>query len=477
MVFSSLTFIFIFLPIVLFLLALCRKTHYQNTLLFLSSLLFYSWGGISYTLILLCSLVLNFFLGRRIERAIKSKVWLTIGILLNLSSLIVFKYTNFLVENGNILLHAIGLPTISIVKIVLPIGISFYTFQAISYLVDVYRKQVQAQTNFIKLGTYIALFPQLIAGPIIRYNEIETQLTTRSYTLNNIYDGTLRFCFGLARKILIANQLARIVDTIFSQSTETLTPVTAWFGAICYALQIYYDFAGYSDMAIGLGRIFGFRFPENFNLPYTARSIREFWRRWHITLSAWFKDYLYIPLGGNRGTKWQTYRNLFVVFLLTGLWHGANWTFLIWGLLHGLFIILERVGFDRLLEKSIRPLQHIYTLLVVVLAWVFFRADSLSQALCFIQHMFGIHAPSNGNQILLQYMQPSYLMVLFIALLGCTPIFQNLNEHCTTAIHNGHTGLLHARQITILFGIIFVLLSTCCFLVVGGYNPFIYFRF
>lgn len=478
MVFSSLTFLFLFLPVVLFLLSLCRKTPYQNTLLFLSSLLFYAWGGVSYTLILLISIVVNFLFGNAIEKSPHHKRrWLAMGIILNLSALVFFKYANFIVDNFNILSGMFGISPITLKSIVLPIGISFYTFQAISYLVDVYRGQVQAQKNFIQLGTYIALFPQLIAGPIIRYREIESQLTQRSFTWENLYEGIKRFCFGLARKVLVANQLAIIADDIFARSPHTLTSATAWLGALVYSLQIYYDFAGYSDMAIGLGRMFGFRFPENFHFPYLAESVRGFWRRWHITLSNWFKDYLYIPLGGNRKGRFRTYLNLYIVFFLTGLWHGASWTFVIWGLMHGTFMVIERGGFGRLLEKTFKPLRILYTLLIVVTAWVFFRADNLGYAVQFLGRMFSFRFGDGISVFVTFYHQPRFLIAGLIAVLGCTPLFDFLNTKWKTAIQNGCRGLEHARYVCVMAGIACVIALTCCLLVTGGYNPFIYFRF
>ncbi|MBR6333301.1 MAG: MBOAT family protein [Bacteroidales bacterium] len=477
MVFSSLTFLFLFLPVVLFLLSLCRKIPYQNTLLFLSSLLFYAWGGVSYTLILLGSIVVNFLAGNAIQNhPHHRKLWFTLAVILNLSSLIFFKYANFLVDNVNVLTSIFGISPIFLKRILLPIGISFYTFQGISYLTDVYRGQVKAQTNFIRLGTYIALFPQLIAGPIIRYHEIEPQLSQRDFSWENLYQGIQRFCFGLARKILIANQLALIADDIFARAPGTITSATAWLGALVYALQIYYDFAGYSDMAIGLGRMFGFRFPENFNFPYLATSIRDFWRRWHITLSAWFKDYLYIPLGGNRKGKGRTYLNLYIVFFLTGLWHGASWTFVVWGLMHGTLMVVERLGFDRLLEKSYQPLRHLYTLLMVVVAWVFFRADSLDYAVTFVGRMFSFQG-GGLSPFMAYYRQPLYWVVGIIALLGATPLFDWLNRQWKTAVCNGNRCMSHLRYWSVMIGMVAVLFISCCFLVTGGYNPFIYFRF
>ena len=477
MIFSSLTFLFLFLPIVICLLALCRRVSYQNTLLFIASILFYAWGGVSYTLILLVSIFVNYICGLLIARRRWRTFWLALAVILDLSALAFFKYANFIVDNFNILGGVFGISHITLRNIVLPIGISFYTFQGISYLVDVYRGQVQAQTNIIKLGTYIALFPQLIAGPIIRYHEIEPQLSNRDFSFENMYEGIRRFCIGLARKVFIANQLAIIADNIFARAPETMPWWALWIGALCYSLQIYHDFAGYSDMAIGLGRMFGFRFPENFNFPYLATSIREFWRRWHITLSAWFKDYLYIPLGGNRKGEKRTFLNLYIVFFLTGLWHGASWTFVVWGLLHGSFMVLERIGFDRLLGKLFKPVQHLYALLVVIIAWVFFRADGITYALHYVRQMFAFAGSSGNGLSLQQYLQPSFILFAIVGVAGCTPLFARCHEALQTAIARGNKPLWHLQQIGTIATITILLLTVSSFLIAGSYNPFIYFRF
>lgn len=477
MVFSSLTFLFLFLPIVICLLALCRRVPYQNTLLLVASILFYAWGGVTYTLILIGSILVNYVFGLLIARRERHrKWWLILAIILDLSALAFFKYANFIVDNFNILGGLFGISPVTLRNIVLPIGISFYTFQGISYLVDVYRKQVQAQTNIIKLGTYIALFPQLIAGPIIRYHLIEPQLSNRDFTFENLYEGIRRFCIGLARKVFIANQLAIIADDIFARAPETMPWWAVWIGALCYSLQIYHDFAGYSDMAIGLGRMFGFSFPENFNFPYLATSIREFWRRWHITLSAWFKDYLYIPLGGNRKSETRTFLNLYIVFFLTGLWHGASWTFVVWGLLHGSFMVLERVGFDRILGKTFKPVQHLYALVVVVIAWVFFRANGITYALNYVRQMFAFTS-NEGGIFMAQYLQPSFILFAVVGIAACTPLFARGHEALQTAIAKGNRTLWHLQHIGVLSAIILTLLAVCSFLVAGSYNPFIYFRF
>ena len=477
MVFSSLTFLFLFLPFVVLLLTFCRATSYQNALLLLASLLFYAWGGVSYTLILVGSILLNYLFGILLGKASRHrKAFFALAVTLNLSTLVFFKYANFLVDNFNVLSGVFGLSSFTIRHIVLPIGISFYTSQGISYLTDVYRGQVQPQRDPIRLGAYIALFPQLIAGPIIRYHEIEKQLTTRDYTWENLYAGLQRFMFGLFRKVVIANQLAVIADDIFARSPETLTTGTAWIGAAVYALQIYYDFAGYSDMAIGLGRMFGFTFPENFRFPYLAESVRDFWRRWHITLSAWFKDYLYIPLGGNRVGERRTYLNLYIVFFLTGLWHGASWTFVVWGLLHGTFMVVERLGFGKILSRSWQPLRMLYTLLVVIVAWVFFRSDSLGYALHYVGRMFHLTGSAPANVFMMRYVQLPYILVAVLAVLGSTRLFQVLNEGWEQRAEN-HPIAWHLRKLSILLGMVITLGIVTCFLVTGGYNPFIYFRF
>jgi alginate O-acetyltransferase complex protein AlgI len=401
---------------------------------------------------------------------------LTIAVALNLALLLFFKYFNFLVDNYNLLTSVFKISPVTVTKIILPIGISFYTFQGLSYLVDVYRKTVEPQYSFIKLGTFIALFPQLIAGPIIRYNEIQTQLTQRKFNTTNFYDGIKRFMFGLARKVIIANQISVMVDDIFSRSPNEIPMLTAWIGIVGYALQIYHDFAGYSDMAIGLGKMFGFTFPENFNFPYIAKSLQQFWRRWHITLSAWFKNYLYIPLGGNRCSGKRVLLNLYIVFFLTGLWHGASWNFVLWGLIHGTFLVLERIGLNRLLEKSFVFVQHIYTLFVVLMAWVFFRIDDLSVAINYIKSLFGCSAATMQNIYIYRYFSLDFILIFMIAILGITPFFGFLNNQINILAQKFRF-MFHLKYILIALGIILVLFIIINQLVIGSYNPFIYYRF
>lgn len=458
-------------------LSICKKISYQNTFLFTASLLFYSWGGIRYTIILLISIFLNWLFGLGITTyKNRKKLFLITGVLANVLILIFYKYTNFFIDNSNILLSYFNLNPITIEKIVLPIGISFYTFQGISYIIDVYREVVPAQKNILKLGTYISLFPQLIAGPIIRYKELEIQLTERTFSLDNFYEGLKRFILGLARKVLIANQLALVADAIFSRNPESLGMLPAWIGIICYSLQIYYDFAGYSDMAIGLGRMFGFTFPENFNFPYISKSIKEFWRRWHMTLSAWFKDYLYIPLGGNRCSKRRLYFNLYVVFFCTGFWHGASWNFIVWGLWHGTFLVIERIGLGEWLEKRSSIVQHIYSLLVVMIGWVFFRAENLALALEYLKSMFWIRQETIPNLFLLEYATIYNYVILTIAIICACPVVAKLNDRLREkSLTNECLG--NVRYITIVIAIVVVLILTTNYLINGGYNPFIYFRF
>ncbi len=477
MIFSSLVFLYIFLPAVLVLLALCWKSSYQNLILFLASLVFYAWGGISFTMILIGSILLNYVAGLIIDKYPKSsKITLTIAIVLNLGMLGYFKYANFFVDNLNVLTTLFGFSSITVSKVILPIGISFFTFQGISYLADVYRKTVTVQRNPIILGTYIALFPQLIAGPIIRYNTLESQFLKRQFCWENLFSGIKRFIFGLARKVLIANQLAVIADEMFARSSSDLTPLMAWIGIVCYALQIYHDFAGYSDMAIGLGKMFGFDFPENFNFPYIAQSIQDFWRRWHITLSAWFKDYLYIPLGGNRCSRRRLLLNLYIVFFCTGLWHGASWNFVIWGLLHGTFLVIERIGLNKTLTKIASPPRHLYTLIIVLVAWVFFRADTLPTAFDYVKTLFFINRGTLDNALLIKYVAPSTISIFVIAILGSTPLFSRLWQ--SVSAWNKKRSVTMTLQYSVLcLALIGVMVAVTCLLCVGSYNPFIYYRF
>jgi alginate O-acetyltransferase complex protein AlgI len=479
MVFSSPVFLFVFLPIVLILYYSLGKTL-RNILLLLSSLFFYAWGEGYLVLIMVFSICVNYLGGRLIQHIrlnfqIRSGI-LFIAIGINLALLIYFKYLNFFVDN----LKSIGLFRLTFFEHVsLPIGISFFTFQSISYLVDVYRKQSEAQTNPLNLGLYISLFPQLIAGPIVRYHDIANQINNRRESLLLFSSGVVRFIRGLAKKMIIANPMALIADEVFLVPPNELTTLSAWLGIICYSLQIYFDFSGYSDMAIGLGRMFGFKFLENFQWPYISRSIQEFWRRWHISLSSWFRDYLYIPLGGNRKTEWRTYTNLGIVFFITGFWHGASWSFIIWGLYHGFFLMIERLGFKRLLKRIPVAINHLYVLLVVMIGWVFFRAESLELGMIYLGRMFGIGNGTN-NEVLF-YFNNYLIFVLILGIVLSTKI-RRLTAYtilifCRKKLLIKKTNLLIANDLFMIVLNFILLIWSIVELAQNSYNPFIYFRF
>ncbi|MEJ2619121.1 MAG: MBOAT family protein [Candidatus Thiodiazotropha sp.] len=480
MVFSTPIFLFGFLPIVLLIYYL-SAAKIRNRWLLLASLFFYAWGELFYVVVMLVSILSNYLIGIKLEhyRDIRSsgRFYLTLGVAINLLLLISFKYANFLVENFNGVLNLVSLPDIEAPSIHLPLGISFFTFQALSYLVDVYRGEVPAQKKLLDLGLYITLFPQLIAGPIVRYHDISAQITKRNHSIEIFSSGIMRFIYGLAKKVLIANPLAEVADSAFALSGNELTLPLAWLGIFAYSLQIYFDFSGYSDMAIGLGRMFGFRFHENFNYPYIATSLREFWRRWHISLSTWFRDYVYIPLGGNRVSHVRVYLNLFLIFSLTGFWHGASWNFLFWGLFHGVFLATEHAGFSNLLKKIWKPVQHAYLLLVVMVSWVFFRADTLPQAVNYLHSMVNTQNISTTPFQLHQLLTYEAIMVLPIGMLLAMPIYPTLKRWIQ----------LYTQEAVVKIALLIdlprlILLCTLMFLSTlkvasSTYNPFIYFRF
>ena len=405
------------------------------------------------------------------------KLWVTIGIIINLTLLFLFKYANFITDNVNIVLSQINFSPIDLHPIHLPLGISFFTFQAISYIVDVYRKEVPSQKNIFNLALYISLFPQLIAGPIVRYHDVSQQITNRIHSLEVFASGVHRFIYGLAKKMLIANPLGEVADSIFMLSGDELTMPLAWIGILSYTLQIYFDFSGYSDMAIGLGRMLGFRFHENFNYPYISTSLQEFWRRWHISLSTWFRDYVYISLGGNRVSTIRVYINLLLVFVLTGFWHGASWNFLIWGLFHGIFLAGEHAGFSKILKNMWKPVQHLYLLIVVIVGWVFFRADSLSLAIVFLKSMTDFN---NFQTTLFQFAQILSYESLYTILAGVilsTPVYPHFKKYIEN-IADKNTNkialLIDMPRLVLISSLLFL-----CILKVASstYNPFIYFRF
>ena len=460
MLFSSMTFISLFLPIVLGIYYLLPKI-FRNGFLLCASLIFYGWNDPKAVLIIL-SIISISYIGAILmsQYPTYKKIFLIGAILLNLEILLYYKYFNFILTNLNAAFN-LNLP---MQKIIMPIGISFYTFQALSYLTDVFRQTVPAQKNPFKLALYISLFPQLIAGPIIKYHDISAQLNFRSENLQKIIYGFKRFIIGLSKKVLIANTMGSICDQIFSQPVTQYDYQTAWLGTISYSLQLYYDFSGYSDMAIGLGMMFGFKFMENFNYPYCATSISDFWHRWHISLSTWFKEYLYITLGGNHGTSGRTYLNLFIVFLITGIWHGAEWTFIVWGLWHGLFIIFEKItGWNKPNSSPyIRLTQHFYTILVFSLGWVFFRSPNLSYGYEYIRTLFGLQTPEICAYDILYYLDTTEFIALFFGLLFTTPIARNI---------------LNKPHISVNISLIILFILSISSIAASSYNPFIYFRF
>lgn len=472
MVFSSLTFLFIFLPftvIIYYLLA----PKLRNGFLAFASLFFYAWGEKKLVLLMIFSIALNYIGGviighfRQEDKVRKSKYTLWFFVATNISLLLYYKYANFFVKS----LDEVGFKSLSsLEEILLPIGISFFTFQGISYLIDVYQIKVKPQKSLVRLGLYISMFPQLIAGPIVRYIDVELQIAQKKlFVWKSFSIGIKRFIIGLFKKVIIANQMALIADMVFNSPNE-FGAISYWLGITCYTLQIYFDFSGYSDMAIGLGKMFGYDFLENFNLPYISTSIQEFWRRWHISLSSWFRDYLYIPLGGNRKGEIRTYVNLFIVFFVTGFWHGASWNFIVWGLYHGFFIILERLFLGRFLEKVPKFVSHIYTLSVVLFGWVLFRAETLSGAISYVQLMFTFN--SVGNEQILRYVSPYFIFVLVLAILLSTS-FKNYLANAVSSKKFTFPGLesLKFTFYLLIFG--YSLLE----LAANNYNPFIYFRF
>ncbi len=463
MLFSSLIFLSIFLPLVTAIYIIVKK-ELKNFVLLVSSLIFYAWGEPRYLAIMLFIIILNYTFGILVETAKNRKIYLFLAVIGNLSVLIYFKYFNFIIENLNNLLSS----KISSIDIIMPIGISFYIFQALSYVIDVYRKGVKAQKNIYNLALYVTFFPQLIAGPIVKYHDIEKEITKRNMNFENIYFGLKRFSFGLGKKIILANTLGEVVDKIFNSNIDILDSKILWLGAISYSLQLYFDFSGYSDMAIGLGKIFGFHFLENFNYPYISKSITEFWRRWHISLGSWFREYLYIPLGGNRkGTK-RTYINLFLVFLATGIWHGASWTFIIWGLWHGVFIITERYfsieKYNKLYQRAIR---YAYTVLVFIIGWVIFRAPTLRIGLKYLKIMFGLKKNSIIGYGIWYFLDNKILIILIIGILASLSTFKFMFVEKKSLKY----------KISMEIFSLFVIIISMILISSSTYNPFIYFRF
>lgn len=473
MVFSSSVFLFAFLPLMLYsyyLVNCFHKTKLLNIVLICFSLIFYAWGGVNYLVILLIEIFVNYILTLLMNKFERIKLLLFILLLaLDVGNLLYFKYFNFFVENVKHISNFFGGCAFqNYSTIILPIGISFYTFQILSYVIDVYQGKIKIQRNYFNLVLYVIMFPQLIAGPIVRYCDINQEIENRNITISDIEIGVKRFIIGLAKKVFIANSVGGMADVVFSGEAGNNT-LYAWLGAICYTLQIFYDFSAYSDMAIGLGLMLGFHFNENFDYPYKSISIQEFWRRWHISLSTWFRDYVYIPLGGNRKGKTRTYLNLFTVFLLTGFWHGAAWQFIIWGLFHGCFLIIERLGFRKILERLPNFIRHIYVFFVVVVGWVFFRADNMRMALQYIKNMFSFNFVGGAQYNIISKLT-SVFIICFI-----TGIFLSVID--LTEIKVLKKSKIWNNEVFVYLRYLVLFLLSILYLVGISYNPFIYFKF
>jgi len=502
MVFSSVIFLFLYLPLVIGIYFILRK-NWRNFFLLALSLLFYFWGENWLVLIMVTSTLIDYTCGLAIARALgrgrngpielldqggkrswKQKLALVVSIMANLSILAFFKYFNFGMDNYNSMMGVLGLSSMqwqSVFKVTLPLGISFYTFQSMSYTIDVYLGNARATRHLLNFACFVTMFPQLVAGPIVRYRDIAKQLVDRVVTRDGFASGVRRFTIGLGKKVLLANTVAWPADQIFSLPSDQLTFGLAWLGVVCYSLQIYFDFSGYSDMAIGLGRMFGFRFLENFLYPYISRSIKEFWRRWHVSLSSWYRDYLYIPLGGGRGRAGRVYFNLVLVFFLCGLWHGAAWNFVIWGFFHGAFLVMERLGLEKLVQSMWRPFRHVYVLLVVMVGWVFFRADTLPEALSFLSAMSGFAEGSGAEHYLGRYMDAKLGVVMILGIIGSIPVFPWIVDkwrQLTGGFRPVSAGLFEGGAAFFRLAYLTLILLSCAMtLSSGAHNPFIYFRF
>jgi alginate O-acetyltransferase complex protein AlgI len=483
MLFSEPAFLFLFLPLLL-LVYCCTPQRGRNLVLTVASLAFYALGEWKFIPLMVGSIAINYWIALGLDR-VRGTRWarplLVLGVASDLALLFVFKYANWAADSLNQLLALAQLAPFHLSPILLPLGISFFTFHKISYKVDVYRDEAAVRRNPLDLALYILFFPQLIAGPIVRYHEIADQLVKRTVTRPGFAEGVRRFVIGFGKKMIIANTAAACADPIFVIPASQLTPDVAWLGILCYTIQIYFDFSGYSDMAVGLAHMFGFRFPENFAHPYIAQSVTEFWRRWHMSLSRWFRDYLYIPLGGNRFGPARTYFNLVTVFFLCGLWHGAASTFVVWGIYHGAFLVVERLGLGRWLEARPRLLRHVYTLLVVMIGWVFFRAETLDRAVAFLATMAGLRPASGVTYDLAFFLNPWLVTVLVCGVIGSMPLGPALARvrDAVRARQKGSAGWAFdtAAEAAGLAGLAVTFLLSLMLMAAGTYNPFIYFRF
>lgn len=466
MLFSSAIFLFLFLPftIILYYTILRNNRRLQNIFLCILSIFFYAWGEPAFVFIMLLSIIINYFFGKYIalnNSLHKKKIALTISVVLNLSVLFVFKYLSYTIENINFFAGT----ELNVPSIALPIGISFFTFQAMSYVIDVYRGE-EYQSDILNVGLYISFFPQLIAGPIVRYKTVAHEIKNRKETFEDFSSGVSRFIIGLGKKVLIANTMATVADYFFDSNVSSLSLASAWIGALAYTFQIYFDFGGYSDMAIGLGRMFGFHFLENFDYPYISLSITEFWRRWHISLGSWFRDYMYFPLGGSHvKKKSRMVFNLFIVWLTTGIWHGANWTFVIWGLMYFLLLAFEKlIGLHK--TKKAKPFKYIYTIFFVILGWVLFRAESVEYAISYIKAMLGLSGSIIDNSALF-YLKENFIYFV-LAAVASTPAIKYLRQRYMA-------NKIGEISVSIVLALIFLL--SAIYIVKGTYNPFIYFNF
>lgn len=475
MVFSSILFLVYFLPVFLLIYHFAGK-KLKNAVLLIASIVFYSFGGPKFIFVILLTTAVDFYLVKWMHEATqpaKKKRWLVLSVCMNVGLLFYFKYCNFFVENVNVVLEALGIKEIHWVRIILPIGISFYTFESLTYVMDVYRGIHKPLKSFFQYQLYIILFPKLIAGPIVRYHEISDQITDRDKndTADLKLTGFYRFVIGLGKKVFIANVMGAQADAVFALDPSGINASTAWIGALAYTFQIYFDFSGYSDMAIGIGRMTGFRFPENFNNPYTSTGITEFWRRWHITLGSWMRNYLYIPLGGNKvDSRWRLYFNLWLVFLLSGLWHGASWTFIFWGAYHGFFLVLERAGWGRMLARAGKLPAAILTFVIVTVGWVFFRSESIQSAFIFVSRMWSFS--SEGNYFVYN---PDFIPMLFTAFFFSWFTLPSAGKSIQKEIFNDQ--FTERGHVIMLILTVILLALAISGVTSAGFNPFIYYRF
>ncbi len=463
MLFTSISFLYYFLPIVIVAYFIVPK-KLKNLILFIASMLFYFYGEPKYIILMIAEILIA-YIGAILINKYKSKALLITVVIIHVGLLTIFKYTDFFIENLNNIFNL----KLSLLRIALPIGISFYTFQIISYEVDVFKEKVAVQKNLLKLATYVSLFPQLIAGPIVRYETIDKELSSRKHSFENFAYGARRFTIGLAKKVLIANMLGELCNTF--SSTNEKSVLFYWMFGISYMLQVYFDFSAYSDMAIGLGRIFGFHFLENFNYPYISKSITEFWRRWHISLGSWFRDYVYIPLGGSRKGNKILIRNLLIVWALTGIWHGASWNFVIWGLMFGIILIIEKLFLSKYLERLPSIFKRLYVLIIVMISFIIFNASTMKEAFTNITGLFGANGESFVNSYTLYYLK-NYLVIIIAAIIGATPVLKELIQKLRkNSVINKIINIIEPIYMVVL------ILVVTSYLIDNSYNPFLYFRF